>query len=128
MTRLRRFTYGLALVWGVLTAQSSLAAADTVDLFCQPSGATGGYGLNLSIDMAASTGTVWSPGQTRKDVSASRATITADRVTWGPLVVNAPQYTLDRNSGTLNIASPNQMGGPFAVVVTWSCRKTTPVF
>ena len=128
MTRLRRRTYWLALGLVALAAQPSFAEPATVDLVCQASGATGGYGLNVSIDMTASTATVWSTAQARKDVSASRATITADQVTWGQVVVNAPQFTLDRHSGALNIASPNQMGGPFAVVETWSCKKATPVF
>ena len=123
MLRLRHFTYGLAFA-----CAASAAHADTIDLFCQQSGATGAYGLNVSIDMTAGTAAAWTTDFSRKDVPASPATITADKVTWGPLVVNAPAYTLDRNSGALTQYSPNQMGGPFAVSTEWSCKKATPVF
>jgi hypothetical protein len=128
MSQLRRFTYGLAFVLVASAAQSSLAEAATINLFCHQGGATGAWGLNVSIDTTASTAVAWTTDYSRKDVPASRATITADKMTWGPLVVNAPAYTLDRNSGALTQYSLNQMGGSLAASTEWSCKKTTPVF
>lgn len=127
MIRLRRFA-GLALILGASITQSSLAEAATIDLLCHQGGATGAWGLNVSIDTTASTAAAWTTDSARKDARTSPATITADKVTWGPLVVNAPAYTLDRNSGALTQNSPNQMGGPFAASTEWSCKKVTPVF
>jgi hypothetical protein len=127
MTRFADTTFRLVLILVGLVAQSSLAEAATIDLFCQQSGASGGYGLNVSIDTTASTAVAWTTGFKRTDVPLSRATITTDQVTWGQPVNNAPQYTLDRNSGALIQLSPNRMGGPFAVSETLSCRKATPV-
>lgn len=120
MFRSTRWAYGLMFV-----LVSSGAHAETVDLFCQQSGATGGYGLNVSIDMTASTAAVWTSGSSPQP--GSQATITDDQVTWGETIVNAPQYTLDRKSGTLTVISPNQMGGPFAISTSFACRKDTPV-
>jgi hypothetical protein len=123
MSQLGRVVVGLALG---LTA--SVVQAETVDLFCQVSGATGASGLYVSIDMAASTAAVWGTGTSRQNAEVSPATITDDLVTWGPMVVNAPKYHLDRRSGLLESYSPNQMGGPFAVATDWNCKKDTPVF
>jgi hypothetical protein len=83
---------------------------------------------NVSIDTTASTAAAWTTDSSRINVPASPATITNDKVTWGPLVVNAPAYSLDRNSGALTQYSPNQMGGSLADATEWSCKKATPVF
>lgn len=107
---------------------ASGAHAGTIDLLCLRNGGNAAFGLNVSIDLTADTAVVWGTGTSRQNQPVSRATITPDQVTWGPVVVNSPAYTLDRNSGALNISSPNQMGGPFAAVETLNCRKATPVF
>jgi len=117
-----KLAYGLALGFIALAAH-----AETVDLFCQVAGATGGNGLNVSIDLASGTAVAWPTWSSRQNVAVSQATITADQVTWGQIINNAPQYTLDRRSGVLNQLSQNQMGGPFAVVTSFSCKRQTPV-
>lgn len=128
MIRLRHLAYGLALVLGTSVTQSTVAAAATIDLFCHEGGATGAWGLNVSIDTTASTAVAWTTDSSRGAVPASPATITDDKVTWGPLVVNAPEYALDRNSGALTQYSTNQMGGSLAAETDWNCKKATPVF
>jgi hypothetical protein len=116
-----RLTNWLVLALGLLAASS--AQADTVDLLCRP--AAGGPSVNISVDMVASTAAAWTSGLARKDGVSGSAMITADQITWGPLVANAPAYTLDRNSGALTILSPSEMGTPYAVA--YMCKRSTPV-
>jgi hypothetical protein len=100
MTQLKVAGRRLAILFGAVIAWPALAHAESVDLFCLQDGYPAGNGLNVSIDMSASTAAGWTTGASRSDVPANRATITSDQVTWasqgGGIAI---RWTLDRKTG-----------------------------
>jgi hypothetical protein len=127
MPRLKSLN-GLALVFGAVVGQSTLAQAATTDLFCQENGTNRADGLNLSIDVNARTATAWTSGSARGDVHALPATVTADQVAWSAETsIGTFHYTLDRNSGVLTVLGPNRTGGIIPTTDVWSCARARPV-
>ena len=124
MTYLRTIVFGLSIILG--TAFSA-ACAEKTDLACQMTGFAGD-GLNVSIDPTASTVTLWSTSSARSQGQTVKAIITDDAVKWTTKLavdvnsVVSDRFTLDRNTGQLNVSHTNRKSD------TWACTKSTRVF
>jgi hypothetical protein len=121
MSGLRCSAFVVALV-----SVGSAAHADTIDLVCQQNGAS--YGLDVIIDTTASTAVAWSSGSSRQGQPVNQGTITEDQVTWGPSIVNAPQFTLDRKSGVLTMLRATGWAAHLRFRRPWSARGIRPFF
>jgi len=101
------------------------AYAEQVELFCHQAGSAEGVGLNVSIDMGASTVTEWPSGASRGDGGTQTATITSDQVSWTWVQPSRTfTMTLDRQTGALKQWWDYSPMGSMSL----TCVKASPVF